>query len=249
MPQCLKKMNHDKVTPYNSSQEKKEQVAQMFDNIANRYDLLNSLLSLGIHKGWRKKCIKLLMPHQPKVILDVATGTGDFAIACAPLNPQKIVGVDISEGMMQYGREKLKDLNLDKLITLEYGNAETLAYPDNTFDAIVVGFGVRNFQNLEKGLANLYRVLKPGGKMVILEFSYPTNFLIKAGYNFYFSYITPLIGKIFSSDKRAYSYLTESVKAFPNNEKFVEIMHEVNFKESSYQSLSFGIAAVYSGTK
>lgn len=242
-------MNHDNVTPYNSSQEKKEQVAQMFDNIANRYDLLNSLLSLGIHKGWRKKCIQLLMPFQPKVILDVATGTGDFAIACAPLNPQKIVGVDISEGMMQFGREKLKELKLDKLITLEYGNAETIEYPDNTFDAIVVGFGVRNFQNLEKGLANLNRVLKPGGKMVILEFSYPTNFLIKAGYNFYFSYITPLIGKLFSSDKRAYSYLTESVKAFPNNEKFVEIMNTVKFKESAFQSLSFGIAAVYTGSK
>lgn len=242
-------MRHDSVTPYKNDASKKEQVAQMFDNIANRYDLLNSILSLGIHKGWRRKCIKLLKDRKPNMILDVATGTADFAIECAKLNPEKIIGIDISEGMMSFGRTKLQKLNLDKLITLENGNAETVSYADNSFDAIVVGFGVRNFQNLEKGLANLYRILKPGGQLVILEFSYPRNWLIKGGYNFYFSYITPVIGKIFSKDTRAYSYLTESVKAFPNNEKFVAILNQVGYKKTSFSPLSLGIAAIYYGEK
>ncbi|MCE3259713.1 MAG: ubiquinone biosynthesis methyltransferase UbiE [Bacteroidetes bacterium] len=242
-------MQHDSVTPYNSKDPKKEQVAQMFDNISGRYDLLNSILSFGTHKGWRRKCVKLLAAKKPQHILDVATGTADFAIECAKLQPQKIVGVDISEGMMKFGREKIEKLGLQNMISLEYGNAETLSYPDNTFDAIVVGFGVRNFQNLEKGLSNLNRVLKPGGQIVILEFSYPTNFIIKAGYTFYFTYITPLIGKIFSKDQRAYSYLMESVKAFPNNENFIAIMNKTGYKHTSYKSLSLGVAAIYYGQK
>jgi demethylmenaquinone methyltransferase/2-methoxy-6-polyprenyl-1,4-benzoquinol methylase len=242
-------MQHDKVTPYNTKDEKKEQVAQMFDNIAGSYDLLNSILSLGIHKGWRKKCVNLLKAKQPKKILDVATGTGDFAIECAKLNPQSIIGIDISEGMMKHGREKLKRLNLDLVITLENGNAETVSFPDNSFDAIVVGFGVRNFQNLNAGLGNLHRMLKPGGQLVILEFSYPRNIFIKAGYNFYFSYITPFVGKLFSKDTRAYTYLTESVKAFPNNEKFTGILNVLHYKNTSFKSLSFGIAAIYYGEK
>lgn len=242
-------MKHDTITPYHTQEEKKAQVAQMFDNIANRYDLLNSLLSLGIHKGWRKKCVRLLEANSPKHILDVATGTGDFAIACARLNPESIVGIDISEGMMHFGREKLKNLKLDHLITLESGNAETVTYSNESFDAIVVGFGVRNFQNLEKGLSNLYRMLKPGGQLIVLEFSYPTNFLVKSVYNFYFSFVTPLIGKLFSKDKRAYSYLTESVKAFPTNEKFTEILDTIGYRETSYKSLSMGIAAIYLGKK
>lgn len=242
-------MKHDSVTPYNSNEDKKEQVAQMFDNIANRYDLLNGILSLGIHKGWRKKCVTVLYSKHPKQILDVATGTADFAIECVKLNPDKIIGIDISDGMMHVGREKLQKLNLDSLISLQNGNAETVSFPDNTFDAIVVGFGVRNFQNLEKGLSNLFRILKPGGQIVILEFSYPKNWLVKASYNFYFSYITPVVGKIFSKDTRAYSYLTESVKAFPNNEKFVEILNKLHYKKTSYTSLSMGIAAIYCGEK
>lgn len=242
-------MEHDKVTPYKTEEEKNKQVAQMFDNISQRYDLLNSILSLGIHKGWRKKCVNLLKAKQPKKILDVATGTGDFAIECAKLKPESIIGIDISEGMMKYGREKLIQLKLDTLITLQSGNAETVSFPDASFDAIVVGFGVRNFQNLEIGLSNLLRLLKPGGQLVVLEFSYPRNFLIKAGYNFYFSYILPVIGRIFSKDKRAYSYLMESVKAFPNNEKFTGIMTQLGYKNSSFEPLSFGIAAIYSGEK
>lgn len=239
----------NKVTPYNTGAAKKEEVEQMFDNIAFRYDFLNSLLSLGIHKGWRKKCVKKLEPIQPKAILDVATGTGDFAIACAKLNPTKITGVDISEGMMKFGREKLKKLNLDKLITLEKGDAETLAFEDNSYDAIVVGFGVRNFENLEKGLINLQRILKPGGKIIILEFSYPRRFPVKQFYNFYFSYVTPFIGKLFSKDSRAYSYLPESVKAFPDNENFTAILTKCGFKNANFESVSLGIAAIYEAGK
>lgn len=242
-------MQHDNVTPYNTHEEKKEQVAQMFDNIAKRYDLLNSILSLGIHKGWRKKCVNLLKAKQPKKILDVATGTGDFAIECARLNPESIIGIDISDGMMKYGREKLKQLKLDSIISLKNGNAETVAFPDTSFDAIVVGFGVRNFQNLNTGLSNLHRMLKPGGQLIVLEFSYPKNVLIKNFYNFYFSKVTPFVGRIFSKDTRAYTYLTESVKAFPHNEKFTSILQELGYKNTSFKSLSFGIAAIYCGEK
>jgi demethylmenaquinone methyltransferase/2-methoxy-6-polyprenyl-1,4-benzoquinol methylase len=242
-------VRHDKIKPYDTDREKKEEVAQMFNNIANRYDLLNSVLSLGIHKGWRKKCVQLLRSSNPKTILDVATGTGDFAIACMRLDPEKITGIDISEGMLQVGREKIHKLNLTGTITLQNGNAETVAFADSSFDAIVVGFGVRNFQDLQKGLANMYRILKPGGKLVILEFSYPSNTFIKGAYNFYFSYITPFVGKLLSKDTRAYSYLTESVKAFPNNEKFVALLDQLNFKDTGYKPLSLGIAAIYTGGK
>jgi demethylmenaquinone methyltransferase/2-methoxy-6-polyprenyl-1,4-benzoquinol methylase len=237
------------VKPYSSEESKKEQVAQMFDNIAFRYDFLNSLLSLGIHKGWRRKCVKLLSDIKPKAILDVATGTADFALECVKLEPTRIVGVDISEGMMKFGREKIKKAGLDKLITLEYGDAETLKFDDNSFDAIVVGFGVRNFENLEKGLTNLRRILKPGGKLIVLEFSNPRNKLIKWAYNFYFNRVTPFIGRLFSKDVRAYTYLPESVKAFPDNERFIEILNKLNYSNNSYKSLSFGIAAIYSATK
>ncbi len=238
-----------KVTPYNSTDTKKEQVAKMFDNIAFRYDFLNGLLSMGIHKGWRRKCVKRLKTIQPKQILDVATGTGDFAIESAKLHPNKITGIDISEGMMQFGREKLKKQHLDKLIELEMGDAETVTFPDNSFDAITVGFGVRNFENLEKGLVNLHRILKPGGKIVILEFSYPRKFPMKQLYTFYFSYITPFIGKLFSKDDRAYAYLPESVKAFPDNERLVDILNKCGFKDSKFEPLTFGVAAIYEASK
>jgi demethylmenaquinone methyltransferase/2-methoxy-6-polyprenyl-1,4-benzoquinol methylase len=237
------------VTPYNTKDSKKEQVAQMFDNIAFRYDLLNSILSLGIHKGWRKKCMKLLRDHKPQLILDVATGTGDFAIQCAKLHPKKIIGVDISEGMMKFGREKIKKAGLEQLINLEYGDAETLAFADDTFDAIVVGFGVRNFENLEKGLINLKRILKPGGKLVILEFSNPRNGFIRWAYNYYFNKVTPFIGRLFSKDIRAYTYLPESVKAFPDNERFTDILSKLGYREISYKSLCFGVSAIYQASK
>ncbi|MDI9341008.1 MAG: bifunctional demethylmenaquinone methyltransferase/2-methoxy-6-polyprenyl-1,4-benzoquinol methylase UbiE [Sediminibacterium sp.] len=242
-------MQHDAVTPYKTADSKKEQVETMFNNIAPRYDFLNSLLSLGIHKGWRKKCVKWLEPYHPQHILDVATGTADFAIECAKLNPTSITGVDISDGMMAVGREKIKRLNLENVIALKNGNAETLDFADNTFDAIVVGFGVRNFQNLEKGLENLRRILKPGGHLVVLEFSYPKNPFIRGFYNFYFSKVTPFIGRIFSNDTRAYTYLNESVKAFPHDDAFVTIMKKTGFQNATFSGLSFGIAAIYTGKK
>jgi demethylmenaquinone methyltransferase / 2-methoxy-6-polyprenyl-1,4-benzoquinol methylase len=242
-------MKHDAVTPYKSDAPKKEQVAEMFDNISGRYDLLNTLLSFGTHKGWRKKCVRMLSGKKPRIILDVATGTGDFAIECATLHPEKIIGIDISEGMMQIGREKIKAKGLDKIISLESGNAETVTYPDSSFDGIVVGFGVRNFQNLEAGLANMFRILKPGGTLLVLEFSYPTNPFIRSLYNFYFSYVTPAVGKVFSKDKRAYSYLKESVQAFPNNQRFIDIMNKLGYKRTSFRTLSFGVAAIYTGEK
>lgn len=238
------------VTPYNSSTGKKEQVAEMFDNIAYRYDFLNQLFSLGIHKGWRKKSVKLLQPSHPKMILDVATGTGDFAIeANKRLSPDKVIGVDISEGMMKFGREKLKQLGLDKKIELQLGDSENLPFADNTFDAITVGFGVRNFENLSKGLAGMYRVLKPGGTLVVLEFSRPRKFPVKQLYNFYFHRIMPTIGRMFSKDARAYTYLPESVDAFPDGENFVALMKKTGFSNVSWQPLTFGIASIYSGKK
>ncbi|MBK9283168.1 MAG: bifunctional demethylmenaquinone methyltransferase/2-methoxy-6-polyprenyl-1,4-benzoquinol methylase UbiE [Sphingobacteriaceae bacterium] len=242
-------MQHDSITPYKNSEAKKDQVANMFDNISHRYDFLNNLLSFGIQKGWRKKCVKLLLNHKPQIILDVATGTADFALECIVLKPQQIIGIDISEGMMKIGREKIKKKGFENIIKLEQASAENFNYPNNSFDTIVIGYGVRNFENLEMGLNNLLRVLKPGGKMVILEFSYPKNPFIKAIYTFYFSYITPIIGRIFSKDPRAYSYLTESVKAFPNNENFTAILEKCGFINSNFKSLSFGVAAIYTSEK
>lgn len=237
------------VTPYNSSDSKKEQVAQMFDNIAFRYDFLNSLLSLGIHKGWRKKCIKLIAAKKPKYILDVATGTADFAIGAMKLNPESVIGIDISEGMMKHGREKLVKLGLDKKITLQYGDAETCDLPSNSMDAITVGFGVRNFENLEKGLENMLRILKPGGQLCVLEFSSPRKFPVKQFYKFHFKYITPTLGKMFSKDTRAYTYLPESIKAFPDNERFTAILEKVGYKNASFSSVGLGLASIYLAEK
>ncbi len=234
------------VTPYNdTTKSKKEQVATMFDNIAHKYDFLNQLLSLGIHKSWRRKSIQLLEEFHPKTILDIATGTGDFAIEAMKLKPEKVVGVDISEGMMKLGVEKIKKLGLQNAIELKSGDSENLPFPDNSFDAITVGFGVRNFENLEKGIQDIYRVLNANGTLVILEFSKPKKFPIKGIYNFYFKYITPTIGKIFSKDNSAYAYLPESVKAFPDGEDFIKILNKAGFKKTKAISLTFGIASIY----
>lgn len=237
------------ITPYNSNDSKKEQIAQMFDNIAFRYDFLNSLLSLGIHKGWRKKCIKLIAAKKPKHILDVATGTADFAIGAMKLNPESVIGIDISEGMMKHGREKLVKLGLDKKITLQYGDAETCDLPSNSMDAITVGFGVRNFEHLEKGLENMLRILKPGGQLCVLEFSSPRKFPVKQFYKFHFKYITPTLGKMFSKDTRAYTYLPESIKAFPDNERFTAILEKVGYKNASFSSVGLGLASIYLAEK
>ena len=238
-----------KVTPYNNNDSKKDQVAQMFNNIAYRYDFLNSLLSLGIHKGWRRKCVQLISEKKPKYLLDVATGTADFAIECMKLNPTSVIGIDISEGMMKFGREKIEKLNLQKQITLQYGDAETCDLPSNSIDAITVGFGVRNFQNLEKGLQNMNRILKPGGQICILEFSTPRKFPMKQFYKFHFKYITPTVGKLFSKDSSAYTYLPESIKVFPDNERFVEILEKTGYYKATFQAVSFGLAAIYLAEK
>ena len=237
------------VTPYNNNDSKKDQVAQMFNNIAYRYDFLNSLLSLGIHKGWRRKCVQLISEKNPKHLLDVATGTADFAIECMKLNPTSVIGIDISEGMMKFGREKIEKLNLQNKISLQYGDAETCDLPSNSIDAITVGFGVRNFQNLEKGLQNMNRILKPGGQICILEFSTPRKFPMKQFYKFHFKYITPTVGKLFSKDSSAYTYLPESIKVFPDNERFVEILEKTGYYKATFQAVSFGLAAIYLAEK
>jgi demethylmenaquinone methyltransferase/2-methoxy-6-polyprenyl-1,4-benzoquinol methylase len=242
-------MNMEPITPYNNNESKKEQVAQMFDNIAFRYDFLNSLLSLGIHKGWRRTCIKKIAAKHPKHILDVATGTADFAIEAMKLKPVSVTGIDISEGMMKFGREKLLKLNLQNTIVLKYGDAETSDLEDNSMDAITVGFGVRNFENLEKGLANMLRILKPGGQLCVLEFSSPRKFPIKQFYKFHFKYITPTLGKLFSKDTRAYTYLPESIKAFPDNERFTAILEKVGYKKASFSYLGMGLDAIYMAEK
>lgn len=238
------------VTPYkNQTSSKKEQVAAMFDTIAPKYDFLNQLLSLGIHKGWRRKAISLLQEQKPKTILDIATGTADFAIEAMKLNPTKVIGVDISEGMLKLGLEKINQLGLQNKIELKTGDSESLPFSDNSFDAITVGFGVRNFENLEKGMTDIYRVLNPDGMLVILEFSKPLHFPVKQVYNFYFRYITPFIGKLFSKDSSAYTYLPESVNAFPSGEDFLNILRKTGFKETKAISVTFGIASIYIAKK
>ncbi|MBL6447243.1 bifunctional demethylmenaquinone methyltransferase/2-methoxy-6-polyprenyl-1,4-benzoquinol methylase UbiE [Fulvivirga sp. 29W222] len=238
------------VVPYKEQQSgKKEQVAEMFNSISKKYDFLNHFLSLGIDIIWRKKAISLLKKDRPKLILDIATGTGDFAIESLKLNPDKVIGVDISEGMLNMGREKLKKRQLDNKIELQLGDSEKLLFDDNKFDAAIVSFGVRNFEDLEKGLADMYRVLKPGGKTVILEFSRPSKFPFKNIYNFYFKAILPKIGRLVSKDKAAYTYLPESVQAFPDGERFLEILEKVGFKNTQCKALTFGVSSIYTGVK
>jgi demethylmenaquinone methyltransferase/2-methoxy-6-polyprenyl-1,4-benzoquinol methylase len=238
------------VKPYKQEDlSKKEQVAKMFNNISHKYDLLNHLLSLGIDIQWRKKAIKQLKPIQPKSILDVATGTGDFAIQSLSLNPEKVIGVDISDGMLSVGKEKIANKKLDHVISLENGDSENLRFSDNNFDAVIVAFGVRNFEHLENGLSNMHRVLRKGGKVVILEFSKPTSFPFKQIYNFYFNSILPNIGNVISRDNSAYTYLPESVQAFPDGERFLEILNKTGFNQIECIPLTFGICSIYTGIK
>jgi demethylmenaquinone methyltransferase/2-methoxy-6-polyprenyl-1,4-benzoquinol methylase len=242
---------HDEVVPYQHSQlDKKEQVADMFNSIAYRYDFLNRFLSAGIDVWWRKKAIQQLQVIAPKKVLDVATGTGDVAIMTyRMLHPEKITGIDISEGMLELGRKKIEKLGLSNAIELQKGDSEVIRFEDNSFDAITVAFGVRNFQNLEKGLSEMYRVLRPGGKLVVLEFSKSKNKLLSAPFNFYMNVVTPAIGKIFSKNKDAYQYLNDSVQAFPEGQTFLTIMHEAGFTQTYLKKLSFGICTIYCGSK
>lgn len=242
---------HDKIVPFSQSTEsKKKQVESMFDKIAFRYDFLNRFLSAGIDVAWRKKAIRILKPSQPKSILDVATGTGDLAITCYKiLKPEKITGIDISDGMLDLGRKKLVKMGLDKQIQLLNGDSEAIFFEDNTFDAVTVAFGVRNFENLEKGLSEIYRVLKPGGKLVVLEFSRPSLPVIKNLYNFYMKFITPAMGKLIAKNNDAYQYLNDSVQQFPEKEIFINILKNIRYRNSFYKTLSLGICTIYCGEK
>ena len=236
--------------PYKESEAgKKQQVAEMFNKISKRYDFLNHFLSLGIDIYWRKKAISLLKRDNPKLILDIATGTGDFAIEALKLNPEQVIGIDISEGMLQVGREKMRKNGHDKVIELKLGDSEKLHFDDNKFDSVIVAFGVRNFEELQIGLENMHRVLRPGGKTVILEFSRPHMFPFKQIYDFYFRFILPKIGRIVSGDNSAYKYLPESVLEFPHGDKFLKILENVGFKNNKCIPLTFGISSIYIGQK
>jgi demethylmenaquinone methyltransferase/2-methoxy-6-polyprenyl-1,4-benzoquinol methylase len=236
------------VTPFKeSSDSKKQQVEQMFDQISHRYDFLNHFLSLGIDKIWRKKAVSILRSFKPERVLDVATGTADFAIAALDSGAAEIVGVDISEGMLSVGREKVKKFN--GRIRLEKGDSEHLHFPDHTFDAIIVAFGVRNFEHLQQGLKEMNRVLKPGGRLIVLEFSKPSVFPVKQVYNFYFRYILPFWGNMVARHETAYSYLPESVMAFPEGDAFLQELRQAGYATASQQKLSFGISSIYIGEK
>ncbi|WP_294959044.1 bifunctional demethylmenaquinone methyltransferase/2-methoxy-6-polyprenyl-1,4-benzoquinol methylase UbiE [uncultured Flavobacterium sp.] len=240
----------EKITPYkDSSLGKKEQVTQMFDTISGNYDNLNRVISFGIDVKWRKKVLKIVSDKKPKVILDIATGTGDLAILLAQTNAEKIIGLDISAGMLEVGKKKVEEKKLSNVIELVLGDSENMPFEDNYFDAITVGFGVRNFENLEKGFAEILRVLKPNGVFVILETSVPDKFPYKQGYNFYSKNILPLIGKLFSKDNDAYGYLSESAAAFPYGEALNNILRKTGFIDVVAMPQTFGVTTIYSASK
>lgn len=240
----------EKIVPYKELDlGKKEQVAQMFDNISGKYDFLNHFFSLGIDILWRKKAIRLLKKYNPKSILDVASGTADFALEALALNPEKIVGVDISAGMLAIGEKKIKALKKDDIISLKVADSEKLPFESNSFDATIVSFGVRNFDNLLAGLTDMCRVTKEGGVCLVLEFSKPKTFPMKQIFSFYFKNIMPLVGKIVSKDSAAYTYLPESVKVFPDGADFLTIFSKAGFKNTKCIPLTFGISSIYIGEK
>ncbi len=240
----------EKITPYNdTSRSKKEQVAEMFDTISENYDELNRVISFGIDVKWRKKVVAIIAKTKPAKILDVATGTGDLAINLTKTGASEIIGLDISEGMLAVGKNKIKDKGLDKVIKMVKGDSENLPYEDNYFDAITVAFGVRNFENLEKGLSEIFRVLRPEGVFTVLETSLPTKTPYKQGHKLYCTTLLPLIGKLFSKDKSAYSYLNESAAAFPYGDAFNNILRKIGFIEVNDNPQTFGVATIYTATK
>jgi demethylmenaquinone methyltransferase/2-methoxy-6-polyprenyl-1,4-benzoquinol methylase len=242
--------NKIEVKPYSADGSKKEQIAEMFNNVAHRYDFLNRALSLGIDVWWRKKALLSMKDLKPKNVLDVATGTADVAIMCNKLlGPDKIVGVDISAGMLEQGDIKIANLGLQNKITLQLSDGELLPFPDNSFDAVTIAYGIRNFENVEKGLAEMHRVLKPNGEIMVLEFSKPTIFPFKQLFNFYFKNILPIVGRLTSKDPKAYTYLFESVQTFPDGQNFVNLLVKSGFKNSKCIPLTLGISSIYKGAK
>ena len=238
------------VTPYKDSTDtKKTQVAKMFDNIAPKYDFLNHFLSMGIDKLWRKKVVNYLKKYRPETILDIATGTGDLAITSLRIKPEKVIGIDISQEMLNVGKVKIKKKGIEDKIELHKGDSENIQFGNESFDAAMVAFGVRNFENLQKGLQEIHRVLKPGKPLIVLEFSKPKAFPVKQIYNFYFKNILPFVGKIFSKDNSAYTYLPESVNAFPEGKDFLNELEKAGFRTSKEKRLTFGIASIYIAEK
>ena len=237
------------IKPYGEG-EKASQVEQMFDNIAPTYDKLNHRLSWDIDKGWRRKAIRQLVPHEPKTLLDIATGTGDFAILAAKmLKPEKLIGADISEGMMEIGRQKVKAEGLDNIVSFAKEDCLKLSYPENSFDAVTAAFGIRNFASLDKGLQEMYRVLKPGGHLSIVELTTPVSFPMRQLFHIYSHSVLPVYGRLISKDTSAYSYLTKTIEAFPQGERMTDILHEAGFSKASFKRLTFGICTMYMATK
>jgi demethylmenaquinone methyltransferase/2-methoxy-6-polyprenyl-1,4-benzoquinol methylase len=241
---------HDRIKPFSEEGKKKEQVSEMFDAIAGKYDFVNRFLSAGIDKSWRKKAIKEFSQEKPRHILDVATGTGDMAIKAAQLlKPEKITGIDISEKMLKVGRKKVDINGLGKVIELLKGDSETINFPENTFDGVMVAFGVRNFENLQQGLQEILRVMRPGAKLIVLEFSKPKAGLIRQLYQWYMGKLAPGIAKLFKQNKKAYQYLNESSMAFPDRQQFIEILKGVGYSDTFFKPLSLGICCIYCGRK
>ena len=247
----MTKFAHDAIVPNSkSSLGKKQQVAEMFNDIAFKYDFLNRFLSVGIDVSWRKKGIHQLKEIKPQQVLDVATGTADVALLTYKiLQPQKIIGIDISEGMLNIGKKKIEEQNLQHFIQLQKGDSEKIDFNDNTFDAITVAFGVRNFENLEKGLQEMLRVLKPNGKLVIMECTQPKQFAFKGFYNIYMNIIAPGFGKMFAKNKQAYQYLNNSIQAFPEGKTFLNVMEKAGFNKTYLKTLSLGLCTIYCGSK
>ena len=241
---------HDKIKPFSEEGSKKAQVRSMFDHIAPRYDFMNRFLSAGIDVRWRKKAIQLFRDDRPETLLDVATGTGDMAIMAARiLKPRQITGIDISEKMLEIGRKKIEKEELGTKIVLAGGDGETINFPDNSFDGVMVAFGVRNFEHLEKSLSEILRVLKPGARLVVLEFSKPRLPGIRSLYNLYMGVIAPQMAKWFKQDKKAYQYLNDSAKAFPDRQQFEDILKQSGYSDTKWKPLSLGICCIYSGRK
>jgi demethylmenaquinone methyltransferase/2-methoxy-6-polyprenyl-1,4-benzoquinol methylase len=241
---------HDKIKPFSEEGSKKDQVEQMFDRIAPRYDFMNRFLSAGIDRSWRRKAIRRFIKDKPRLLLDVATGTGDMAIMAARmLKPEKIIGIDISEKMLEIGRKKIEKEELGTKIELRAGDGETINFADNSFDGVTMAFGIRNFENLKTGLQEILRVLKPGAQLVILEFSRPVIPGVKNLYRFYMGVVAPQLAKWFSQDKNAYKYLDESARAFPDRRHFEEILKQTGYSDTEWKPISLGICCIYSGRK